>query len=219
MDNFIHTSYYNQQEFDTLLDMNGGYMFELHETHPLSMPMPLTNPIDTIPDLTTIPDLITIINPTSILEPTPIPSPIYACEYCDKTYKHLESRNYHRKQKHEPMRQIKYSCLYCDYSHDKKTLITNHLKQKHSTKDPNGFRMNDAPKQIRSATTRISKYSIQNQPFKCELCSTSFSYIMSLKAHIKMNHTVNSTFKYNCSKCIFKTDHKTVFERHCNKCV
>ena len=105
-------------------------------------------------------------------------------------------------------------CTKCSLQFDKDTIFDMHLSIVHKEtigikkgridikKEPNCVTLKEKPDDTRSATVQEKK-----KPFKCDICSYSFSEKRSLKKHIASVHEGKKPFK--CDLCEYSFSRRT----------
>ena len=158
------------------------------------------------------------LNPLPINEETK-----FVCDECGLRYKHYSGLYSHKRQ-HDANYVKKYSCSLCKYSTDNVCRIKrhkdNHLKlNQYLSQDERQEKKCEIIVNQRVLSDKKSKYTKMYNTitgdFKCPICNKVYQYRQSIQVHLK-SHEPQTTYRFNCSKCDFQTDHKGHFKRHCN---
>ncbi len=105
--------------------------------------------------------------------------------------------------------------LLCDYSHDNIYHLYRHIKS-HNGEIPEAKIINNIRPLCKPPSKYKQMYNEEDKTFSCPICNKKYNYRQSMQVHIK-THDKKRTFKFQCSECDFKCDHKGQFKRHINK--
>ena len=127
-------------------------------------------------------------HPPVVKKPVPLDDDVIFCNKCKTVFDTVDNLCDHEKNCFKGRR---YPCTWkgCNHVNSQWSLMHQHVKAVH-----------------------------YNDPFQCHICpNETFIYKKSMDKHVKTNHDLEKTYKYNCPECAKGTDDKAEYTIHMDR--